>query len=138
MACPRKMCLIPVTNLKQKTALVNQTLYIVFTVTILAVILQITYNGSVWSHYRIRDDAKRYHIPEVMALHFQRIRDLREDNDYTQEYLANYLSMHRSVYRRYESGTREIPVWALIKLSELYKVSTDYILGLTDKSSPDA
>ena len=36
------------------------------------------------------------------------------------------------VYRRYEAGLREIPVWALIKLSELYNVSTDYILGLTD------
>lgn len=40
--------------------------------------------------------------------------------------------MHRTVYRRYETGEREIPAWALIKLAELYKVSTDYILGLTD------
>lgn len=73
-----------------------------------------------------------------MALYFKRIRDLREDHDYTQEYLANYLIMHRSVYRRYESGKREIPVWALIKLAGLYKVSTDYILGLTDNSNPYA
>ena len=41
--------------------------------------------------------------------------------------------MHPEVYRRYEAGIREIPVWALIKLSELYNVSTDYILGLTDE-----
>ena len=40
--------------------------------------------------------------------------------------------MHAEVYRRYEVGLREIPVWALIKLAELYNVSTDYILGLTD------
>ncbi|MEG0876526.1 MAG: transcriptional regulator, partial [Oscillospiraceae bacterium] len=33
---------------------------------------------------------------------------------------------------RYEKGIREIPVWALIKLSELYEVSVDYILGITD------
>ena len=66
-------------------------------------------------------------------MHFRRIRDLREDHDYTQSYLAGYLHMHRTVYRRYESGEREIPVWALIKLAELYKVSTDYILGLTDE-----
>ena len=65
-------------------------------------------------------------------MHFRRIRDLREDHDYSQIYLASYLHMHRTVYRRYESGEREIPVWALIKLAELYKVSTDYILGLTD------
>ena len=41
--------------------------------------------------------------------------------------------MQRSVYRRYESGEREIPVWAVIKLAELYDVSTDYLLGLSDK-----
>ncbi len=41
--------------------------------------------------------------------------------------------MNREVYRRYEKGIREIPVWAVIKLSELYDVSADYILGLTDE-----
>lgn len=75
---------------------------------------------------------------EVIALYFKRIRDLREDHDYTQEFVAKYLIMHRSVYRRYESGKREIPVWALLKLAALYKVSTDYILGLTDNANPNA
>jgi len=74
----------------------------------------------------------------VIALYFKRIRDLREDHDYTQEFVVKYLIMHRSVYRRYESGRREIPVWALLKLAELYKVSTDYILGLTDCTNPNA
>lgn len=46
--------------------------------------------------------------------------------------------MHRDVYSRYEKGLREIPVWALIKLSELYGVSVDYILGLTDRSDRHA
>lgn len=64
---------------------------------------------------------------------FQRIRDLREDSDKTQEDIAQYLIMKRGVYQRYESGEREIPVWALIKLAQYYHVSTDYILGLTDK-----
>ncbi len=73
-----------------------------------------------------------------MALYFMRIRDLREDHDYTQEYVANYLIMNRSVYRRYESGRREIPVWALVKLAALYEVSTDYILGLTDNAKTNA
>ena len=76
---------------------------------------------------------------EVIIMLIQRIRDLREDSDKTQQEIADYLNMHRSVYRRYESGAREIPVWALIKLAELYKTSTDYILGLTDNpSKPDA
>ncbi len=46
--------------------------------------------------------------------------------------------MHPEVYRRYEAGIREIPVWAVIKLAELYHVSTDYILGLTDEKAPRA
>ena len=66
-------------------------------------------------------------------MYFRRLRDLREDHDYTQEHVATYLNMHRSVYRRYETGEREIPVWAVIKLSELYGCSTDYIFGLTNK-----
>ena len=41
----------------------------------------------------------------------KRLRDLREDNDKTQQQIADMLNMHRSVYRRYESGEREIPVW---------------------------
>lgn len=64
---------------------------------------------------------------------FRRIRDLREDSDKTQIEIADYLNMQRSVYRRYETGEREIPVWAVIKLAQLYHVTTDYLLGLTDK-----
>jgi transcriptional regulator with XRE-family HTH domain len=64
---------------------------------------------------------------------FSRIRDLREDADRTQEEIAKILNMKREVYRRYETGIREIPVWAVIKLAEYYKTSTDYILGLSNK-----
>ena len=66
-------------------------------------------------------------------MQFRRLKDLREDNDFTQVYVANYLNMQRSVYRRYESGEREIPTWAVIKLAALYKCTTDYLLGLTDE-----
>ena len=67
---------------------------------------------------------------------FRRIRDLREDDDKTQQEVADILIMKRGVYQRYESGEREIPVWALIKLAELYNTSTDYILGRTDQRDP--
>lgn len=63
---------------------------------------------------------------------YRRIRDLREDCDYSQEYLARYLSCSQSAYSKIESGKRQIPVDFLIKISELYQVSTDYLLGLTD------
>lgn len=69
-------------------------------------------------------------------MEFRRIRDLREDNDRTQQEIADYLYMSRSVYRRYELGEREIPVWALIKLAKYYHTSTDYILGLTNRQEP--
>lgn len=67
---------------------------------------------------------------------FRRIGDLRIDSDKTQKDVADYLHMHLQVYRRYEKGTREIPVWAVIKLAEYYKTTTDYILGLTDDPAP--
>ncbi len=66
-------------------------------------------------------------------MYFPRIEDLRTDSDKTQIQIAQYLNLNREVYRRYEKGEREIPVWALVKLSELYGCSTDYILGLTDR-----
>lgn len=69
-------------------------------------------------------------------MEFRRIRDLREDSDKTQQEVADLLTMRRGVYQRYESGEREIPVWALIKLAKYYHVSTDYILGLTDRREP--
>lgn len=66
-------------------------------------------------------------------MHFQRIEDLRVDHDKTQIEVAEYLNMQRGVYRRYEKGEREIPVWAVIKLAQYYHTSTDYILGLTSQ-----
>ena len=69
---------------------------------------------------------------------FRRLGELREDHDLTKKQVAEYLTMHPEVYRRYEKGIREIPVWAVIKLAELYGVTTDYILGLTDDPGTDA
>jgi len=66
-------------------------------------------------------------------MYFQRIYDLRCDSDMTQQQVADYLVCNRQVYARYERGQREIPVSMVIKLATLYKTSTDYILGLTDK-----
>ena len=68
----------------------------------------------------------------VMIMKIKRIRDLREDNDKTQQQIAEVLNMHRSVYRRYENGERETPAWVIVKLAEYYRVSTDYLLGLSD------
>ena len=60
---------------------------------------------------------------------YRRIRDLREDHDKTQKEIATYLNMQVTVYQRYERGEREIPLWAAIKLADLYHVSLDYLVG---------
>ena len=72
-------------------------------------------------------------IEVVMDMYFSRLEDLRIDADKTQQEIADVLNCKREVYRRYEKGIYEIPVWALIRLAEYYQVSTDYILGLSDE-----
>lgn len=63
---------------------------------------------------------------------FRRLRELREDRDLKQRELAQYLNCSQQVYSNYELGQRDIPTDVLIKLSALYCVSVDYILGITD------
>ncbi len=65
-----------------------------------------------------------------------RIENLRIDADKTQQQIADILVCQREVYRRYEKGERELPLWAAIKLAEYYDVSLDYLVGLTAKRSP--
>lgn len=62
---------------------------------------------------------------------YHRIRDLREDRDWKQREVAQYLNCSQQVYSNYELGQRDIPTEILIRLSELYGVSVDYLLGLT-------
>ncbi|GIP54810.1 transcriptional regulator [Paenibacillus vini] len=65
---------------------------------------------------------------------YKRIRDLREDRDLTQQQLADRLNISQATYSRYESGNLDVPSSVLIRLSEFYNVSIDYILGQTDIS----
>jgi len=64
---------------------------------------------------------------------YRRVRDLREDHDKTQKEIAEMLNMQLTVYKRYEYGERELPLWAAIKLADYYKVSLDYLVGRKDK-----
>lgn len=57
------------------------------------------------------------------------IRDLREDNDKTQQEVAEFLGTSQTMYARYERGANELPIHHLIKLCDYYNVSADYILG---------
>lgn len=63
---------------------------------------------------------------------YQRLRDLREDRDLLQRQVAERLRCSQRVYSNYERGERDIPTDILIRLSEFYDVSVDYLLGLTN------
>ena len=62
----------------------------------------------------------------------ERIREIREDNFYTQQTIANYLNIGQRTYSDYESGKTRIPVDNLIKLAKFYDVSMDYISGTSN------
>ena len=67
-----------------------------------------------------------------LFLIIRRIRDLREDHDYTQVLLADHLHITQAAYSNYETGERAVPIEILIKLARFYNVSVDYLLGETD------
>ena len=67
--------------------------------------------------------------------YLKRIKDLREDNDLTQEYVASYLGTSQTMYARYERGANELPIHHLISLCKLYKVSSDYLLNLSNNKT---
>ena len=79
----------------------------------------------------IQQVAVWYPIFEVRFM-YQRIRDMREDHDLKQRQVAEFLNCSQQVYSNYELGQRDIPTDVLIRLSEFYGVSVDYLLGLTN------
>lgn len=67
---------------------------------------------------------------------YQRLRDLREDQDLKQKELAEYLQCSQVSYSYYEIGKRDIPTDVLCKLADFYSTSVDYLLGRTDEPKP--
>ena len=65
-----------------------------------------------------------------MKSYRERIRELREDHDLSQEQVAEKLGTSQTMYSRYERGASELPVRHLIKLCYLYNTSADDILGI--------
>jgi len=60
-----------------------------------------------------------------------RLRQLREDHDKTQKEIAAYLGINQTVYSRYETGRNDMKPHQIIALCEYYRVSADYVLGLS-------
>ena len=79
-----------------------------------------------------------FHILNVVMYmeKFQRIRDLREDKDLTQREVGAAVNVPQRTYAYYESGERMVPPQVLVALAQIYNVSVDYLLGLTDQRKP--
>lgn len=68
-----------------------------------------------------------------MKTYIEKLRDLREDHDYTQEYIAHILGTSQTMYARYERGANELPIRHLITLCKFYNVSADELLNTFPK-----
>ena len=79
----------------------------------------------------IPGDSMRYEV-----LKFENIRSLRIDKNLTQKQVAQHLGISQNTYSQYEIGVLNYPVYALIKLADLYGVSVDYLLGRTSQKEP--
>ena len=63
---------------------------------------------------------------------YRRLKDMREDNELTQKEVAVILNTTQPQYARYETGERELPMHHFITLAKYYKVSIDFLAGMTD------
>lgn len=67
---------------------------------------------------------------------YERIRNLREDRDLTQQQMADMLFINRRTYSSYEIGVRSIPTEILSNIADIFNTSTDYLIGRTDVKKP--
>ncbi|MEH6943517.1 helix-turn-helix domain-containing protein [Bacillus sp. JJ722] len=72
----------------------------------------------------------------------KRLKKLREskkalDSKFTQGYIADLIGVARTTYTAYENGTKQPPMETINKIADLFEVSTDYLLGRTDKQEPN-
>lgn len=69
-------------------------------------------------------------------MNYERLRNMREDNDYTQTQIAQLLNISQRTYSHYENNDRSIPIEILDKLADFYDTSVDYLLSRTNTSRP--
>ena len=65
--------------------------------------------------------------------YIERMKNLRQDHDKTQQQIADILGTSQTMYARYERGANELPIRHLLTLCEYYHVSSDYFLGLSQQ-----
>ena len=67
---------------------------------------------------------------------FKNLKSIREDRDIKQKDIAAYLNVSQNTYSQYETGVISLTADVLIKLSDFYNVSIDYLLDRTDSPDP--
>ena len=68
-----------------------------------------------------------------MEIKYNRLKDLREDHDYTQQQVAAAIGITQRKYSYIETGTQQLTAEVLVSLARFYAVSVDYLLGETDE-----
>ena len=68
----------------------------------------------------------------ILVDFYQRLKDLREDHDLTQQDVADVLQTTREQISKYETGKQMMGVDKYIKLAKFYNVSLDYLTGIID------
>lgn len=66
----------------------------------------------------------------------KRLRDCRKKGGYTQREVSIYCDLTEKAYQNYELGTHEPKLSIIMRIAEFYKVSIDYLVGLTDDPTP--
>lgn len=66
----------------------------------------------------------------------QRLRQCRKDRRLSQREVGIYCDITEKAYQNYELGAREPKITILMRIAEFYKVSLDYLVGLTDNPEP--
>ncbi len=69
-------------------------------------------------------------------MNISRLKEIREDRDYTQIEMAKLLNITQAQYSRYEKGINSIPLENIEKLADFYNTSIDYLLYRTDERTP--
>ena len=66
-------------------------------------------------------------------LYLERIKQFRQKNNVTQAQMAETLGISQQQYFKYEKGINELPLRYLFVICKTYGISSDWLLGLTDK-----
>ena len=69
-------------------------------------------------------------------MYCERIKQIRKERNIKQKDVIEYLKMHPTTYKRYESGENKTSLELIYELSKFYNISADYLIGLIDEPKP--